>query len=136
MKERNKKSENIKFFDRWAKTYDKKLFQFWMRRFYQPVLKLVNGGKVLDVSCGTGEFLRELAKKQKNVLYGIDISPQMIAKAHKKLGRQIHLQTADVHQLPFTDNSFDFVVSTESFHHYYDQYRAIAEMKRVAKKGG
>ncbi|MDO8511440.1 MAG: class I SAM-dependent methyltransferase [Nanoarchaeota archaeon] len=136
MKERNKKSENIRFFDRWAKTYDRPLFQFWMRKFYQPVLKMIDRGKVLDVSCGTGEFLRELVKKKKNILYGIDLSSQMITKARRKLVNQAKLKKADVHQLPFTDNSFDYVVSTESFHHYYDQSRAIAEMKRVAKKGG
>ncbi|HLD79412.1 MAG TPA: class I SAM-dependent methyltransferase [Candidatus Nanoarchaeia archaeon] len=137
MKEKNKKFENIKFFDRWAKTYDKPLFQFWMRRFYHPALKLINSGKVLDVSCGTGEFLRELAtKKKKKTLYGIDLSSQMIAKAQTKLGKRSHLQTADVHQLPFPDNSFDYVVSTESFHHYYGQSQALAEMKRVTKKGG
>lgn len=131
-----KLSENVKFFDRWAKTYDKPLFQFWMRRFYQPVLKLIDGGKVLDVSCGTGEFLRELAKKNKNSLYGMDLSPQMIAEARKKLPKQVRLQKADIHELPFSDNAFDYVVSTEAFHHYYDQKRALAEMKRVAKNGG
>ena len=143
MKEENrtlpekKIEQNITFFDRWAKTYDRPLFQFWMRRFYQPVLELVGRGKVLDVSCGTGEFLRELAtKKEKRTLFGIDLSPHMIAKARIKLGKKIHLQTANVHQLPFPDNSFDYVVSTESFHHYYDQSQALAEMKRVAKIGG
>ncbi|MBI2582398.1 class I SAM-dependent methyltransferase [Candidatus Woesearchaeota archaeon] len=143
MKEKNrtlsdkKIEQNITLFDRWAKTYDKPLFQFWMRKFYQPALKLIDSGKVLDVSCGTGEFLRELDKKKKKItLYGIDLSSHMIAKARTKLGKKINMQTADVHQLPFPEDSFDYVVSTESFHHYYDQSKALAEMKRVAKKGG
>ena len=143
MKEKNrtlsekKIKQNITFFDRWARTYDKPLFQFWMRKFYQPALKIIAGGKILDVSCGTGEFLKELTKKKKKTnLYGIDLSSHMIAKARTKLGKKIHLQTADVHQLPFPDNPFDYVVSTESFHHYYDKAQALAEMKRVAKKGG
>jgi len=142
MKERNrtfsekKIEQNITFFDRWAKTYDKLLFQFWMRKFYQPALKIIAGGKILDVSCGTGEFLQELAKRKKMKLFGTDISSQMIAKAQKKLGNLVQLKKADVHNLPFRDNYFDYVVSTESFHHYYDQPRAIAEMRRVAKRGG
>jgi len=128
--------QNITFFDRWARTYDKPLFQFWMRRFYQPALRIIDGDKVLDVSCGTGEFLRELAKIKKMKLFGTDISSQMIVKAHKKLGDQARLKNADVHLLPFPDNSFDYVVSTESFHHYYGQKKALEEMKRVAKKCG
>lgn len=132
----NKAEENIAFFDRWARTYDKPLVQSWMRKFYQPALKLIDGGKILDVSCGTGEFLRELAAKKKNKLYGTDISSQMIAKAQEKLSNQVKLKKADVHDLPFQDNYFDYVISTEAFHHYYDQQRAILEMKRVAKKEG
>src|SRR3989344_3931760 len=113
MKEKNrtlsdkKIEQNITLFDGWAKTYDKPLFQFWMRKFYQPALKLIDSGKVLDVSCGTGEFLRELAKKKKKItLYGIDLSSHMIAKARTKLGKKINMQTADVHQLPFPEDSF------------------------------
>ncbi len=132
----NKVEENIAFFDRWARTYDKPLFQFWMQKFYRPALKIIDGGKVLDVSCGTGEFLRKLATKKKTELYGTDISSQMIAKAQKKLGNHVQLKKADVHNLPFQDNYFDYVVSTEAFHHYYDQQRALQEMKRVLRKGG
>lgn len=136
-----KKSENVRFFDRWAGTYDKPLFQFWMKRFYRPALELINHdnikeGKVLDVSCGTGKFLQELAERKKIQMYGADLSSQMITKAHKQLGNQARLKIADVHSLPFPDNTFDYVVSTESFHHYYDQSLALAEMKRVSKKGG
>ncbi len=143
-----KKSENVRFFDRWAGSYDQPLFQFWMRRFYRPALKLINrdiskdidGWKVLDVSVGTGKFLQELANRKRTQLttqlYGTDLSPQMIAEAHKNLGHKAELKIADVHTLPFPDNTFDYVVSTESFHHYYDQSQALAEMKRVSKKGG
>src|SRR3989344_4997693 len=100
MKEKNrtlsdkKIEQNITLFDGWAKTYDKPLFQFWMRRFYQPALKMIDSGKVLDVSCGTGEFLRELSKRNKNELYGIDLSSQMIDKAGKKLGNLVQLKKA------------------------------------------
>ncbi len=134
----NKKlRDNKKFFDGWAYSYDYPLFQFWMRKFYQPALrKITNHGKVLDVSCGTGEFLRELKAKKKNSLYGVDFSSEMLAVAKKKLGTNAHLQKADVHHLPFPANTFDDVVSTEAFHHYYDQKKALREMKRVTKNGG
>lgn len=140
-----KKSENVLFFDNWARTYDKPLFQFWMKRFYRPALKLINKDsvnnninkiRILDVSCGTGKFLQELAKRKRTQLCGTDISSQMITEAHKNLGHQAELKIADVHALPFPDDTFDYVVSTESFHHYYDQSKALAEMKRVSKKGG
>ena len=130
-----KLADNERCFDRWASSYDFPLFQFWMRRFYQPALSSITTGKVLDVSCGTGEFLRELLRKRKVKLYGIDYSAKMVALARAKLGKGVSLQKADVHRLPFPDNTFDYVISTEAFHHYYDQSRALSEMKRVAKGG-
>lgn len=134
----NKKlQENETFFDRWARSYDRPLLQFWMRKFYQPALQhITQPSKVLDVSCGTGEFLRELQKIGKHQLYGIDLSAQMLAKAREKLGNSVHLQKADVGELPFADNTFDAVISTEAFHHYPDQKKALHEMRRVAKKRG
>ncbi len=138
--------QNQGFFRRWAKTYDNPFFQFWMKRFYRPVVDFVSSeavsGKrkltVLDVSCGTGELLSALAHQDKNgnlALGGIDLTEEMITKAGKKLPPDVLLRTADVHNLPFADNTFDLVTSTEAFHHYEHQLKALQEMKRVAKLG-
>ena len=130
-------SQNLKFFDRWADSYDFGIVQFWMRRFYRPVFQLVDSGKkrVLDISCGTGEFLHELNEKRTEAeLYGIDISEKMIEIARKKLPK-VRFAVGDVHDLKYKANYFDYVITTEAFHHYYDQQLALKEMARVAKKG-
>lgn len=112
-----------------------------MRRFQVPllnVIKLKKDTRFLDLSCGTGELLRQLAQREpenKN-LFGIDISPGMLQKAREKLPERVRLLKADVHELPFDDNSFEYVVSTEAFHHYHSQEKALQEMKRVAQKNG
>ena len=78
MTEPHKKiEENLSFFDRWASTYDRFLFQFWMKKFHVPVLKellLNQKTKVLDISCGTGELLKKLEGKAE--LHGIDLSQE------------------------------------------------------------
>lgn len=56
--------------------------------------------------------------------------------ARLKLPSAIQLKVADVHHLPFSSNSFDSVLSTEAFHHYESQSKALQEMIRVTKKGG
>lgn len=133
-------SDNIKknrtYFDRWAKSYDKSLFQFWMKRFYSPVLqevKLEKESRFVDISCGTGELLQKI--QGKGELYGVELSEEMLKKARLKL-HKVKLLKADVHQLPFPDDYFDYVVTTEAFHHYYDQQLALQEMSRIAKTGG
>ena len=129
--------ENEKYFDKWANYYDRSLFQFWMKRFYKPALSHVTTlGSVLDVSCGTGQFLQELRKREKSALYGTDISSKMLSIARKKLEKKVDIKKADVHCLPFPDEKFEYVVSTESFHHYYNQKKALHEMKRVTKRDG
>ena len=133
-------SKNQKFFDNWAKTYDKKLFQFWMQKFQTPILKILKetpkDARILDISCGSGNLLDKLVKVNFHNLYGFDLSLEMLKVAQKKLPSTVILQNGDVHKLPFSENTFDFVITTEAFHHYYSQKRALLEMKRVTKAGG
>ncbi len=152
MKKDNKESSlksNRRFFDLWASTYDFAPFQFWMKRFHRPVLEQLElsgrgGGKirVLDLSCGTGELLKAILRiipeEKKNAveLYGIDFSEEMLTVARKKLSESVQFRKMDVHQLDFPSNYFDCVISTEAFHHYYNQEKALSEMERVAKKNG
>ena len=134
--------KNEAAFDPSAPSFAPPILQFWMRRFYQPALRqITKPGKVLDIGCGTGEFLQELLRrvsdeKKGYTIYGADISSRMLTAARRKLGKIVHLQKADVHALPYPDDQFDYVVSTEAFHHYADQRKALAEMQRVAKKHG
>ncbi len=133
--------KNTVLFNRWASWYDWFPFQFWMRRFYRPLLKEIDFSarpSVLDVSCGTGELLKELhqASEGRMNLFGVDIAEKMVEKARQKLPATIFLETADVHALPFSEGKFDDVISTEAFHHYYDQKRALQELERVIKANG
>ena len=60
----------------------------------------------------------------------------MLLAAKRKLPSYAKLYEADVNKLPFKENKFDYVLSTEAFHHYYDQKKALQEMKRVTKRKG
>lgn len=146
--EENHTEKNRKFFDTWSKSYDWKPFQFWMKKFQKPVieeLKLRSPEvRILDVSCGTGELLLSLRKQGKKNLFGIDLSEKMLEKARekfltegqRKIPQEVYLQLADVVKLPFPDHCFDYVLSTEAFHHYPNQQKALEEMKRIVKNGG
>lgn len=132
---------NKVLFNRWAPQYDFPLFQFFMKKFHRPVLEeitFLRNPAILDISCGTGELLRllHIHGKGKGTLWGIDIAEKMLVIARRKLPRSVHLKKADVHELPFPDRTFYYVVTTEAFHHYYDQRKALREMKRVVKEQG
>ena len=133
------REKNRTVFNRWASSYDLSLFQYWMKKFHVPVIREVDFSTkphILDISCGTGELLNSLVQVGEGDFYGVDLAEKMLEKARTKLPLTVRLQKADVHALPFENNTFDYTLTTEAFHHYYNQQKALQEMSRVTKKGG
>ena len=96
-------------------------------------------GKMLDIGCGTGQLISHLAKQLPNAkLYGIDLTEAMINRAKQKLKqyKNITLQQASVENIPHKDKLFDYILTTEAFHHFPDPEKALLEMKRVLKDDG
>jgi len=95
--------------------------------------------RVLDVGCGTGYLLRQLAIRLPDAagLVGVDPAPQMV-KASEQSASDVRLSfhTGVAEALAFQNESFDMVVSTTSFDHWADQRAGLAEVSRVLKSGG
>lgn len=136
----NAKDNSRTSFDRQAATYDFDRNGSHARTVYRPVLEkllALNWSSLLDVGAGTGEMLRMLATARPEARYsGIDISPEMVETAGKKLGGAADLKQGDAENLPFGDNSFDIVICNDSFHHYPDPGKALSEFMRVLRLGG
>ena len=99
---------------------------------------LKKGDKVLDVACGTGVVAITAARLGATVC-GSDITPELIkrAKENAEISKyNIDFKVADVEELPYDDNSFDFVLS--QFGHMFAPRPevAISEMLRVLKPKG
>jgi len=88
---------------------------------------------LLDVGCGTGWFSQR-AKRQGANVTSLDIGTRLLAKARKKCDS--HPVAGDACLLPFPDETFDIVISSECIEHTLDPHRAVSEMKRVTKVGG
>src|SRR6266567_2064029 len=132
-----------------AALYDLTLWLLSLGRegvFREKVLRLArlsSGEQVLDVGCGTGTLA--IAAKRRvgstGTVYGVDASPEMLARANKKAskaGVDIVLKNALVEALPFPDAQFDVVLSTVMLHHLPGKLRrqCAAEIRRVLKPGG
>lgn len=94
----------------------------------------LKGKKFLEVGCGLGYF-SNIAFKSGAMVTGIDIGPNLV-KINKKLTPKGTFKVASASNLPFKDNSFDIVLSTEVIEHVANQKKALSEMSRVVKKGG
>lgn len=96
--------------------------------------------KALDYGCGRGELSRRLASWGASV-YGIDISPALVTLARDKRQQEVSdsrnpfFVIGDAHQLPFPNDSFDYVFGSGILHHL-NIPQAYREIHRVLKPGG
>lgn len=91
---------------------------------------------VLEVGCGSGRFLKYVSNKS-NFVVGIDPSHAILA-ADNLLGANanVHLVKAAANDLPFKNESFDFVYSIGVLHHIPDTLKAMRACVDKVKKGG
>lgn len=127
-------------FDRQAARYDTAYFGAHARKLYPTLLDQLEQlprQRVLDVGCGTGELLRQMAARWPEGEYrGVDLSPEMVAIAREKLGRAALVVQGDSEHLPVPDGWAQVVVCSDSFHHYPDPEAALREFHRVLQPGG
>jgi len=118
--------------DHWLTT---ELGRYIFSRQEKLILELVAplaGESLLDVGCGTGNYLR-LFQKEKCVLTGIDSSDAALALARNKLGHRCELVQGSATNLPFSDNEFDVVTLIHGPQALDDAQRVMAEAIRVSR---
>jgi tocopherol O-methyltransferase len=96
---------------------------------------------ILDVGCGIGGSSLYLAEKFNASATGITLSPIQAKRAAQRaqeadLTSRVRFEVADALEMPFSDDSFDFVWSMESGEHMPDKQKFLAECYRVLKPGG
>ena len=104
----------------------------WLGFNHESALEMIDDGSVLDLGCGDGTFLDSL-KSRGNIAEGLDISQEAIKKCEAK-GHKVKLFNFSVGQLPYADNSFDYVVMLDVLEHLYNPDALLVEAKRVSKQ--
>lgn len=127
------------FFSGVSKLYDFPPLQSWVYRPTQDAVVNVLldrlPDRVLDVGCGTGQLTARIADELRpKQVVGCDASTGMLARARER-SADVTWVEGSAEALPFGDDSFDAVVTTEAFH-WFDQARALAEFRRVLTDEG
>lgn len=116
------------------------LAEMFAKRITNKILALKpDAQKIADIGTGPGFLPTMLAKLSGKKIYAVDISPNMLKKASEianKYGVEINTVIADCKNLPFDDNFFDLVSSTNLIHMLDDIMPFLTELKRVVKPGG
>lgn len=94
--------------------------------------QLSPGSRVLELGCGTGNFLTALRRDVGCECVGIDPSAQMLEQLRARGSDVTTLHNA-AERLDLPDSSFDFVYSVDVIHHVEDRSAAFAEVARVLR---
>lgn len=90
-------------------------------------------GRLLDIGCGHGYFLKE-AKDQGWEVHGLDISPS--AKKFVKQTTGIDIFLGNIEEAHYRDSYFDVVTLWDVLEHTPDPFKILKEVWRIVKKGG
>lgn len=128
-------------YDRWAGAYGRSRLLPSLQKKALAELRPRPGDRVLDVACGAGGLVAEVAPHVERAI-GIDLSDGMLEIARSRWlstdsqpGNLEFLQGPS-DALPFADGSFTALVCTTALHHFPDPQRSIEEMARVLSPGG
>jgi SAM-dependent methyltransferase len=91
--------------------------------------------QVLELGCGTGNYILALKSLVGATCWGVDSSEGMLTKARER-SSGVHFQLGRAESLDFPDDFFDLVFSVDVIHHVLDRLRYFREAYRVLKAGG
>lgn len=135
-------------FEKISDNYDKmnsvisfKLHTRW-RKDTMKRMSVKEGAKALDVCCGTADWTIALAHAvgPKGEVTGLDFSKNMLKVGEEKVKNlqlnNVKLIHGNAMELPFPDNSFDYVTIGFGLRNVPDYLQVLKEMNRVLKPGG
>lgn len=118
------------------------------REHYEKIARLLlssvdcNGKKMADIGCGTGILSFLALGKGASVISAVDPSNYMLDKCKSKSesmkleAEVMNFHEAEASKLPFSDGSFDIVLSSMVLGMVPDQQAALKEFARILKPGG
>jgi ubiquinone/menaquinone biosynthesis C-methylase UbiE len=126
------------FYESFAETFDSKMNMYDVNKrldvvFNELLIEDIRDKKLLDAGCGTGWFSKFSAERGANVT-SMDLGENLLAKVALKCKSERIV--GSILEIPFQDNVFDYVISSEVIEHVPDPFKAMQELFRVLKPGG
>ena len=103
---------------------------------YWWACRMAAGKRVLDAGCGTGYGANMLAASGAAEVIGVDIAEAVVEAARATAPANVTFSVADVHDLPFEDDTFDLIACFEVIEHVEGRDEVIAELGRVLAPSG
>jgi ubiquinone/menaquinone biosynthesis C-methylase UbiE len=130
------------FAERYAERHQKMAEGFGREYAEKLVSRGFYEGRIIDVGCGFGAMNIVLAHRFiDSEIVGIDLSDPLLRLATQSaqaagLGDRVRFEKADVHQIPYDDDSFDAVISINMVHRVDDPVQMLNEIERILSPDG
>jgi len=129
-----------------AKKYNKESGK-WMRKVAKSFVTVakkwgITKGKILDIGTGPGSLAIEFAKKIPGVeVIGLDLSDVVLMLAKENVQKtdvssRVSFERGDAENIPFEDDTFDLVISSNTLHLVKKPIKMFDEIQRVLKPKG
>jgi SAM-dependent methyltransferase len=92
------------------------------------------GGRLLDVGCAAGVFLRAMRAPGAWEVYGVEINAEMAQLARDRY--QLDVRSGTLEQAAFPDGFFDVVTMWDVLEHLHDPANSLREVHRILKADG
>jgi len=109
----------------------------WIQKYFEQYLRISKS--VLDVGCGTGSISNEICRRFPSMcVNGVDLSLNRLTEAqiYSGIRSPANFAVSLASELPYLDNSVDFVYSRFLLEYLPDRAKAVNEMYRVCHPGG
>lgn len=125
-------------------TYDGQIASDYarLRKIHSPLLAALisgsgidAGSKVLELGCGTGNYIRAIQSQIGCSAWGIDPSPGMLRQASTQEA-EIIWKCATAENPGLTGIQFDFIFNVDAIHHFQDRTRVFSEIDRLLSEKG
>jgi len=143
-KEKQDKSEEIEFYDRWSESNTYVEYGHFTPFGHNSIIRTFNkfvgqrlsrGHKVIDLGCGGGAFTRRFFRDAASECFGLDISFGLI-QAASGYSSNVRFLVGDMENLCLKNDCFDLVVFSGVLHHFPNITAILREAYRILKKGG
>jgi SAM-dependent methyltransferase len=115
-----------------SKNILKRLISWFLIRNFLIVIPRERKGKLLDVGCGSGEFLNQMKGFGWDV-HGVEINSVAASTGNR---RNLNIFCGELEKAGFPDNFFEVVVLSQCLEHVYSPASYIKEIQRILKLGG
>ena len=103
------------------------------KEFYNIANLVTKNAKILDVGCGNGELMKYITENISKDIRGIELSKSNVQKCVER-GLTVIEGDAEKDLKQFPDNSFDFVILSQTLQAFLDPENVLNELLRIGKK--